>query len=251
MFHVAFSRGQGPAYADLPPTLQPCAIAASAPPSDRLRAAAFSGLIYLLLGASVLTVAALTPRPVVLPPVAPTSSERVIELIDLPLSRPAERVAVAAGGSGGGIVTSEAKAAATNQNVPEEAALGKPVDRSGETPGPVGPALTHATQPLGNPAVGSTASGTQIFSMVGLAVLHRVDPVYPEFARRARIQGPVVLLMTVDEQGQPTQVQVLEGHPAFHEAAVQAARQWRFEPARMDGRPVSATFRLTLKFALR
>ena len=89
------------------------------------------------------------------------------------------------------------------------------------------------------------------FTTVGLAVLRQVDPVYPEFARRARIQGPVVLLMTVDEQGQPIQVQVLEGHPVFREAATQAARQWRFEPARVDGRPVAASFRLTLKFSLR
>jgi protein TonB len=86
---------------------------------------------------------------------------------------------------------------------------------------------------------------------MGLAILHQVDPVYPELARRARIQGPVVLLMTVDEHGQPIQVQVLDGHPAFHEAAKQAARQWRFEPAQMNGRPVMAAFRLTLKFTLR
>jgi protein TonB len=89
------------------------------------------------------------------------------------------------------------------------------------------------------------------FSMEGLAVLHRVDPIYPELARRARLQGPVVLLMTVDERGLPIQVQVLEGAPAFHEAALQAARQWRFEPARLEGRPVAASFRLTLKFSLR
>jgi protein TonB len=82
-------------------------------------------------------------------------------------------------------------------------------------------------------------------------VLRQVEPTYPDFARRARIQGTVVLLMTVDELGQPLRVQVLEGHPVFHETAVQAARQWRFEPARVDGRPVSASFRLTLKFTMR
>jgi protein TonB len=84
-----------------------------------------------------------------------------------------------------------------------------------------------------------------------LAVLRQVDPAYPDFARRARVQGTVVLLMTVDEAGRPLRVQVLEGHPVFHEAAVQAARQWRFEPARVDGQAVSAAFRLTLKFSLR
>jgi protein TonB len=82
-------------------------------------------------------------------------------------------------------------------------------------------------------------------------VLRRVDPVYPDFARRSRIQGPVVLMLTVDEHGQPIQVQVLQGHPVFHEVALQAARQWRFEPARLGGRAVAASFRLTLNFSLR
>jgi protein TonB len=89
------------------------------------------------------------------------------------------------------------------------------------------------------------------FSVTGLIPVHRVDPPYPDFARRARVQGAVVLLMTVDERGLPMQVSLLDGHPALREAALQAARQWRFEPARMDGRPVTATFKLTLKFSLR
>jgi protein TonB len=78
-----------------------------------------------------------------------------------------------------------------------------------------------------------------------------VEPLYPDFARRARVQGTVVLMMVVDEQGVPIQVRALEGHAALQEAALQAARQWRFEPARLDGRPVSASFRLTLNFRLR
>jgi protein TonB len=89
------------------------------------------------------------------------------------------------------------------------------------------------------------------FTATGLAVLHQVNPIYPDFARRAHLQGAVVLMMTVDERGYPIQVRVLEGHPVFHEAAQLAARQWRFEPAQMDGRPVPAVFRLTLKFSLR
>jgi protein TonB len=87
--------------------------------------------------------------------------------------------------------------------------------------------------------------------MTGLEVVRKVEPSYPTLARLSRIQGTVVLLMTVDEAGLPTQVQVLEGHAALQDAAVRAARQWRFVPARLEGRPVVASFRLTLKFALR
>ncbi|GLH74208.1 hypothetical protein GETHLI_27100 [Geothrix limicola] len=252
MFHVAFSRGRGPAYADLPPTLQPCAVAASAPPSDRVRAAALSGLIYLLLGASALTIASFAPPVSLAPPVQPTVPDRIVVFDRLQLPRPVERVTAATGGMGSGDATQIVNAGAAHQADPDEASAGTPTDRSGEIPGLANPAIGgNPALPPGNPSVGAGTGVVQDFSMVGLTVLHRVDPVYPEFARRARIQGPVVLLMTVDEGGRPIQVQVLEGHPAFHEAALQAARQWRFEPARLDGRPVAAAFRLTLKFALR
>jgi protein TonB len=89
------------------------------------------------------------------------------------------------------------------------------------------------------------------FTSVGLGIRHQVAPAYPDMARMARIQGVVVLHMTVDEQGQPMQVQVLEGHAVFHASAVAAARQWRFVPALLDGHPVKASFKLTLKFSLR
>ena len=89
------------------------------------------------------------------------------------------------------------------------------------------------------------------FTATGLAVLRQVPPVYPDLARHARIEGPVLLRITVDEQGQPTLVEVLKGHTVFHAAARQAALQWRFAPARMDGRPVPASFQLTLNFRLR
>jgi protein TonB len=84
-----------------------------------------------------------------------------------------------------------------------------------------------------------------------LRILRQVDPLYPPFARMAHIQGAVVLLMTIDEQGIPADIQVIEGHMALLEEALRAARQWRFEPARADGRPVPATFKLTLNFRLK
>ena len=250
MFHFAFPRGQGPAFPHLPPTLQPCAIASSAPPSDHLRTAALSGLVYLLLGGVVLVFPALTP-PVAGVPIRPTTPERIVEFGGPPLPRLIERVLATPGGSGGGTASSLVNAVAASLADPEEQAPGHPTDRSQADPGASGLPNANPSLPPGSDPIGSGTGIIHDFSMVGLAVLHRVDPLYPEFARRARIQGPVVLLMTVDQGGLPIQVQVLEGHPVFHEAAMQAARQWRFEPARMDGRPVTASFRLTVKFSLR
>jgi protein TonB len=89
------------------------------------------------------------------------------------------------------------------------------------------------------------------FTATAPAILRRVDPIYPDLARRAHVQGTVVLMMIVDDRGVPMQVNILDGPPALQEVALQAARQWRFEPALMDGHPVPASFRLTLNFRLR
>ncbi len=252
MSSFALPRGSGSAFADLPPTLQPFAIAASAPRPDHLRNAGWSGLIYFVLVGGALAFTALAPLPGVVP-VRPTKPERVLEFDGPIRPRLLERPSAPAGNTGGSSLNPAANAVVVPRTDSDQPAATLPTaDRSGDLPGAYATPAGSGT-PLPGPASPMIGAGPVIhdFTMVGLAVVHRVDPIYPAFARSARIQGPVVLMMTVDERGQPIQVQVLEGHPVFHEAALQAARQWRFEPARLDGRPVSAAFRLTLKFSLR
>ena len=248
---LAHPRGRGPAYPDLPPTLQPHAVLAAAPPSDTLRTASLSALVYLLLTGGALAIASLSPR-AVLPPVAPPAPPwRPVELEGPPRMRPVERVAPVNPGTGtsaGGFAPTATPARVD----PETPAAGLPTgDRTFEAP-PAGPVLAGPVPP-GPAGPAGAAAGPVIhdFSATSLTVLHRVDPVYPELARRAHVQGTVVLMMVVDESGAPLHVKVLDGHPALQEAALQAARQWRFEPARMDGRAVAASFRLTLNFRLR
>ncbi|MFN7957055.1 MAG: energy transducer TonB [Holophagaceae bacterium] len=252
MFHVAFPRGQGPAYADLPPTLQPHAITASAPPADHLRTVLLSGLIYFSLLAAGVALSSLAPPPVLIPPLPPAEGPTIVA------EPPTYRVvlpqpALTGGPARGGESVSKAQPAPPSQAPPTEAAAGLPTEDHRLDP-PAGNG-TGTTTPGATPQPGTLPAGTgpviHDFTATGLAVLRQVDPVYPGFARQARIQGPVVLMMTVDEQGRPIQVQVLEGHVVFHEAARQAALQWRFEPARLNGQPVAAAFRLTLKFSLR
>ena len=251
MFHVAFPRGQGPVFPDLPPTLLPCAVAISAPPSDHLRAATFSSLIYGSLVAAMVALSSLS-SPLPLMPVRPPDPGPTVvyepphgfrvTLPQPPAGRPGGRTPEP---------TSQAPPALPTES-PTQAPAGLPTENHSRDSVATGTGLPGAViVPDGSSTGTSAGSGIQDFTTVGLAVLRQVDPVYPDFARKARIQGPVVLLMTVDEGGQPIQVQVLEGHPVFHEAAKQAARQWRFEPARMNGRPVSAAFRLTIHFSLK
>ncbi len=78
-----------------------------------------------------------------------------------------------------------------------------------------------------------------------------VDPQYTEIARKARIQGAVILRATIDQQGGITDVEVLRGlQMGLTEAAVAAVRQWKFTPATLNGRPVAVYFNLTVTFQL-
>lgn len=64
-------------------------------------------------------------------------------------------------------------------------------------------------------------------------------PVYPERALKDRTRGLVVLRVLVSEAGVPLEVKVVkEARADLTDAAVAAARQWRFEPARKGGRAV-------------
>ena len=82
-------------------------------------------------------------------------------------------------------------------------------------------------------------------------VLQRVDPVYPEEARKARISGIVILEAIIDHTGAVKDVTVLKPLPfGLSEAAVDAVKQWTFAPGTLNGKPVDVLFNLTMNFKL-
>jgi len=85
----------------------------------------------------------------------------------------------------------------------------------------------------------------------GLAGLQgRVE--YPEFARRARIEGQVVVQFVVDERGNVVDPVVLRSpNDLLSEAALKAVRESRFTPGQQRGRPVKVRFAVPVTFRLR
>jgi len=67
---------------------------------------------------------------------------------------------------------------------------------------------------------------------------HSVHPAYPEIARRARIEGRVRLQVLVSREGEVEDVKVISGHPLLAQAAADAVREWRYEPARVNDKVV-------------
>ena len=81
-------------------------------------------------------------------------------------------------------------------------------------------------------------------------LLVRVPPDYPAMAAAAQMEGRVILEATVDEKGNVDDVRVLRSHAIFDQAAVEAVKQWRYEPLMFNGRPVPFVLTVTLSFNL-
>jgi TonB family protein len=59
----------------------------------------------------------------------------------------------------------------------------------------------------------------------------KVQPSYPELARKMNIAGTVKVEVVVNPNGTVKEARVMGGHPVLANAALDAAKQWRFEPA--------------------
>jgi TonB family protein len=79
-------------------------------------------------------------------------------------------------------------------------------------------------------------------------VTHRVDPDYPAAARTSRLKGVIVLDVVVARDGNVADVRALNGPQILAQSAVQALRWWRFQPYRVDGRPVVVETTVAVEF---
>jgi TonB family protein len=82
-------------------------------------------------------------------------------------------------------------------------------------------------------------------------VIKKVDPVYPEKARKAGIEGMVILEAMTDAQGNVARVRVLQSIPELDQAAIDALKQWKYEPVLIDGKPKAVVFTVTMRFQLK
>lgn len=85
-------------------------------------------------------------------------------------------------------------------------------------------------------------------------LITKVDPIYPDDARQARIGGKVILQAVIRKDGSVGEIQVLSndsGLTSLAESAVTSARQRTYSPAMKQGRPVSIYFTIKVEFRLR
>lgn len=83
--------------------------------------------------------------------------------------------------------------------------------------------------------------------------LVRVNPRYPRRARLARIEGKVVVELTIERDGSVSDPKIVEARPGgvFDSAVLRAVRMWKFAPKVVNGAPVARRAVQTIRFALK
>lgn len=82
-------------------------------------------------------------------------------------------------------------------------------------------------------------------------LIKRVEPVYPEIARQARVEGTVICEATTDIYGRVARVKVLRSIPLLDQAAIDSIKQWIYEPRIIYGEPRGVVFTVTVNFNLK
>jgi protein TonB len=82
-------------------------------------------------------------------------------------------------------------------------------------------------------------------------LIKHVKPIYPELAQRANIEGTVTLKLLIDTKGNVEKTEILKSIPMLDEAAVKAAMQCKFKPAKQRDKFVKVWMSVPFKFYLR
>jgi len=83
-----------------------------------------------------------------------------------------------------------------------------------------------------------------------LLLLKRVNPEYPDAARRARVQGTVVMHAVIGKDGSVSKLELVSGHPMLVPVAMDAAKQWKYKPYLLNGQAMEVDTEILINFAL-
>ena len=82
------------------------------------------------------------------------------------------------------------------------------------------------------------------------SLIRKVEPKYPPLAMAARIQGSVVLAAVISKSGSMENLKLVSGHPMLVPAAIDAVRQWQYQPYVLNGEVIEVETQITVNFFL-
>jgi TonB family protein len=74
--------------------------------------------------------------------------------------------------------------------------------------------------------------------------------IYPKLARSQRVSGDVTIDALIDTTGHVSNMKIVSGPPLLQQSAMEALRQWKYEPAQLDGKAVAMHATVTVQFKL-
>ncbi|HEY6308124.1 MAG TPA: energy transducer TonB [Candidatus Angelobacter sp.] len=80
------------------------------------------------------------------------------------------------------------------------------------------------------------------------ALIHRISPDYPLIARIKHVQGKVILLAVIGDDGRIHNLKALCGPPELIPASLEAVQQWRYHPYMLEGRPTAVSTTIKVEF---
>ena len=98
----------------------------------------------------------------------------------------------------------------------------------------------HSSEPAAPVPVGGDVKPAKL--------LKSVQPVYPQLARTQHVSGNVQIDALIDADGNVSSMKVLSGPALLRDAALQSLKQWKYQPAELDGKPTSMHLTVVLQF---
>jgi protein TonB len=81
-------------------------------------------------------------------------------------------------------------------------------------------------------------------------LVRQPKPVYPPLAKQARISGVVHLAAVISKDGTIQDLKVISGHPLLIPSALEAVKQWVYQPTLLNGEPVEVSTQIDVNFTL-
>ena len=81
-------------------------------------------------------------------------------------------------------------------------------------------------------------------------LMSSVPPGYPQMARTQRVSGDVTIDASIDAAGRVSATKVISGPTLLHQAAIDAVKQWKYQPATLNGQATSMHLTVTVQFRL-
>jgi TonB family protein len=90
----------------------------------------------------------------------------------------------------------------------------------------------------------------RVSNFIQAKLVTSVPPIYPQMAAAQGLQGDVKLDLTINENGKVTDAKVISGPGLLRQAASDAARQWKYSPAKLDGSTIATHVNVVVHFQL-